>query len=88
MGKGSKAKMKQTRYINHYSVEIDIQEDKYLRFDITRPAKTDNWEGECHISLINLNSKEPELISEGLSLKQVKRLTESLGLIMKMEEVQ
>jgi hypothetical protein len=79
--------MKQTRYINRYSVELDIQEDKYLRFDIVRPSKTDNWEGECHVSLINIESKEPELISEGLSLKQIKKLTESLGLIIKMEEV-
>jgi len=78
--------MAKTRYINHYSVEIDIKSDVYLKFDITRPANTDNWEGECNIYVIDLDSKEPEkLISEGLNFSQLKKLTRSLDTIIEME---
>ena len=64
-----------TRYINHYSIEIDIKSDKYLKFDFVQPSNKDHWEGECNIYLIDLGSKEPEtLISEGLSMWQMHKL--------------
>ena len=77
-----------TRYINRYSIEIDIKSDVYLKFDISRPANTDNWEGECNIYLIDLCSKEPEkLVSEGLSIKQLKKLTKFLNSLIEIEEI-